>query len=64
MKDNNILIQIEADPLKIFKDWFELAKKKESHLVFPTQVDEHWLENPKEANLEGARLLYIVRIKV
>ena len=29
MKDNNILIQIEADPLKIFKDWFELAKKKE-----------------------------------
>ena len=42
----------------------KLAKKKESHLVFPTQVDEHWLENPKEANLEGARLLYIGRIKV
>lgn len=42
----------------------KLAKKKESHLVFPSQVDNSWLENYKEPNLDKPRLLYIGRVKI
>jgi glycosyltransferase involved in cell wall biosynthesis len=42
----------------------KLARKKESYLVYPSQVDNSWLENHREPNLDKPRLLYIGRLKI
>jgi len=42
----------------------KLAKKNESHLVFPSQLDRRWLENHKSPMLDKPRLLYVGRMKI
>jgi len=42
----------------------KLAKKNESHLVFPSQLDQRWLENHKNPKLDKPRLLYVGRMKI
>ena len=42
----------------------KLAKKNESHLVFPSQLDRRWLENHKSPKLDKPRLLYVGRMKI
>jgi len=41
-----------------------LVKEKESNLVFPSELDNSWLNNTRESNLDRPRLLYIGRLKV
>ncbi len=42
----------------------KLAKKNESHLVFPSQLDHRWLENHKSPKLGKPKLLYVGRMKI
>ena len=41
-----------------------LSKKKNYHLVFPSQLDDSWFENHKEVLLNKIRLLYVGRMRV
>jgi len=41
-----------------------LVKKKKSNLVFPSELNDDWLNNHKEPLLDKPRLLYVGRIKV
>jgi glycosyltransferase involved in cell wall biosynthesis len=41
-----------------------LAKKKNYHLVFPSQLESIWFENFKKASLEKIKLLYVGRMRV
>ena len=40
------------------------CKKNESHVVFPSQLDQRWLENHKSPKLDKPRLLYVGRMKI
>ena len=40
-----------------------LTKKKNYHLVFPSQLDERWFENLKKPLLDEIKLLYVGRIR-
>ena len=42
----------------------KIANKKNSDLVFPSQLDANWLSNTKSPLLDKPRLLYVGRIKV
>ncbi len=42
----------------------KLTKKKKSDLVFPSELDIHWLKNTTTPLLDKPRLLYVGRIKV
>ncbi len=37
---------------------------KKSHLVFPSELDERWIQNVKEPSLIKPKLLYVGRVKV
>ena len=41
-----------------------LAKNRESNLVFPSELDNNWLENTTKAEIDIPKLLYVGRIKV
>ena len=41
-----------------------LAKNRESNLVFPSELDNNWLENTTKAQIDIPKLLYVGRIKV
>ena len=41
-----------------------LAKNRESNLVFPSELDNNWLENTTRAEIDIPKLLYVGRIKV
>jgi glycosyltransferase involved in cell wall biosynthesis len=41
-----------------------LIKNKNSHIVFPSEIDSEWLENIQISVLDKARLLYVGRFKV
>ena len=38
--------------------------KKESYLVFPSELDDSWIKNISKPNLEKPKLLYVGRLKV
>ena len=42
----------------------KISKKKESNLVFPSEIDIHWLQNIKQPLLDKPRILYVGRVKV
>ena len=41
-----------------------LTKKKDYHLVFPSQLGNKWFENLKQVSLDKVRLLYVGRMRV
>lgn len=41
-----------------------LTKKKDYHLVFPSQLEKKWFENLKQVSLDKVRLLYVGRMRV
>ena len=41
-----------------------LTKKKDYHLVFPSQLGNRWFENLKQVSLDKVRLLYVGRMRV
>ena len=41
-----------------------LTKKKDYHLVFPSQLGNKWFENLKQVTLDKVRLLYVGRMRV
>ena len=41
-----------------------LAKNRESNLVFPSELDNNWLENTTKAEIDIPKLLYVGRIKI
>ena len=41
-----------------------LTKKKNYHIVFPSQLDQQWHENLKKASLDKIKLLYVGRMRV
>ena len=41
-----------------------LSKRKNYHLVFPSQLDENWFEDRKEVSLDKIRLLYVGRMRI
>jgi len=41
-----------------------LAKNRENNLVFPSELDNNWLENTTKAEIDIPKLLYVGRIKV
>ena len=41
-----------------------ILRKKEGNIVLPSQLDENWLSNTTNANLDKIKLLYVGRIKI
>ena len=41
-----------------------LTKKKNYHLVFPSQLEKKWFENLKEVSVDKIKLLYVGRMRV
>jgi glycosyltransferase involved in cell wall biosynthesis len=41
-----------------------ILRKKEGNIVLPSQLDENWLSNTINANLDKIKLLYVGRIKI
>ncbi len=41
-----------------------LTKKKDYHLVFPSQLEKKWFENLKEVSVDKIKLLYVGRMRV
>ena len=41
-----------------------LTKKKNYHLVFPSQLEKKWFENLKEISVDEIKLLYVGRMRV
>ena len=41
-----------------------LTKKKNYHLVFPSQLEKKWFENLKEISVDKIKLLYVGRMRV
>ena len=41
-----------------------ISKKKEFHLVTPSQIDEEWFQDVKHKNRQQIKLLYVGRLKI
>ena len=60
----NIMYIVVTFKSKIITCQKRLVKKKESYLVFPSELNINWLKNTSKPKLDKPKLLYVGRIKV